>query len=72
MPAVPLEAPVPEAALQQVAPPEANLQQVAPEDALKDSEIWRIVPGRVLLISCYTHDAVDRNVVVTVSPATAQ
>lgn len=39
------------------------------KDTLKDSEIWRIVPNRIVLISCYTQDAVGKNVVVTASPA---
>ncbi|MFE7630811.1 class F sortase [Kocuria sp. NPDC057446] len=39
------------------------------KDTLKDSEIWRVVPNRIVLISCYTQDAVGKNVVVTASPA---
>lgn len=39
------------------------------KDTLKDSEIWQVVPHRIVLISCYTQDAVGRNVVVTASPA---
>lgn len=39
------------------------------KDTLKDSDIWRIVPNRIVLISCYTQDAVGKNVVVTASPA---
>ncbi|MFC4905416.1 class F sortase [Kocuria oceani] len=39
------------------------------KDTLKDSEIWRVVPHRIVLISCYTSDAVGKNVVVTASPA---
>jgi hypothetical protein len=39
------------------------------KEGLKDSEIWAIVPNRIVLISCYTRDAVEKNVVVTASPA---
>ena len=38
------------------------------KDTLKDSDIWQIAPDRIVLISCYTRDAVGRNVVVA-SPA---
>jgi hypothetical protein len=41
------------------------------KDTLKDSEIWNIVPGRVVLISCYTEDPWGKNVVVTAMPKTA-
>ena len=36
---------------------------------LKDSDIWNVVPNRVVLISCYTEDPWGKNVVVTASPA---
>jgi hypothetical protein len=39
------------------------------KDSLKDSEIWNVVPNRVVLISCYTEDPWGKNVVVTASPA---
>ncbi|ALU40420.1 hypothetical protein AS188_12380 [Kocuria flava] len=41
------------------------------KDELAGSQIWRIVPNRVVLISCYTRDAVEKNVVVVASPAGA-
>lgn len=39
------------------------------KNTLKDSEIWNVVPNRVVLISCYTEDPWGKNVVVTASPA---
>jgi len=39
------------------------------KNSLKDSEIWNVVPNRVVLISCYTEDPWGKNVVVTASPA---
>lgn len=39
------------------------------KNTLKDSEIWNIVPNRLVLISCYTADPTGKNVVVTASPA---
>lgn len=39
------------------------------KDTLKDSEIWRVVPGRLVLISCFTADPWGKNVVVTAAPA---
>lgn len=41
------------------------------KDTLKDSEIWNIVPNRVVLISCYTEDPWGKNVVVTAMPKAA-
>ncbi len=38
------------------------------KDTLKDSEIWEIVPNRLVLISCYTEDPLGKNVVVTAVP----
>ncbi|MBG6226702.1 sortase (surface protein transpeptidase) [Arthrobacter sp. CAN_A2] len=38
------------------------------KDTLKDSDIWDIVPGRVVLISCYTEDPWGRNIVLTATP----
>lgn len=40
------------------------------KNTLKDSEIWNIVPNRVVLISCYTEDPWGKNVVVTAMPKT--
>lgn len=41
------------------------------KNTLKDSDIWNIVPNRVVLISCYTEDPWGKNVVVTATPKTA-
>ncbi|MFC3298179.1 Sortase (surface protein transpeptidase) [Arthrobacter agilis] len=41
------------------------------KDTLKDSDIWNIVPNRVVLISCYTEDPWGKNVVLTAMPKTA-
>lgn len=38
------------------------------KDTLKDSDIWDVVPNRVVLISCYTEDPWGKNVVVTALP----
>lgn len=38
------------------------------KDTLKDSDIWEIVPERVVLISCYTEDPWGKNVVITALP----
>lgn len=38
------------------------------KDTLKDSEIWDIVPNRLVVISCYTEDIWGKNVVITASP----
>ncbi|MFF2316407.1 class F sortase [Arthrobacter sp. NPDC058097] len=40
------------------------------KNTLKDSDIWNVVPNRVVLISCYTEDPWGKNVVLTASPAT--
>ena len=39
------------------------------KDTLKTSDIWDIVPHRVVLISCYTEDLWGKNVIVTAVPA---
>ncbi|PNH85467.1 class F sortase [Arthrobacter sp. AFG20] len=39
------------------------------KNTLKDSDIWDVVPNRVVLISCYTEDPWGKNVVVAASPA---
>jgi hypothetical protein len=39
------------------------------KNTLKDSDIWNVVPNRVVLISCYTEDLWGKNVVVTASPS---
>jgi hypothetical protein len=38
------------------------------KDTLKDSDIWQIVPDRLVVVSCYTEDLWGRNVVLTASP----
>lgn len=39
------------------------------KSGLKDSQIWEVVPHRLVLISCYTGDLWGTNVVVVASPA---
>lgn len=39
------------------------------KDTLKDSDVWNVVPNRIVLISCYTEDPWGKNVVVIASPA---
>lgn len=39
------------------------------KDTLKTSDIWDIVPHRLVLISCYTADLWGKNVIVTAVPA---
>lgn len=38
------------------------------KDTLKDSDIWNIVPNRLVLISCFTEDLWGKNVIVTAAP----
>ena len=38
------------------------------KNTLKDSEIWAIVPNRLVLISCFTDDPWGKNVVVSATP----
>ena len=38
------------------------------KDTLKNSDIWNIVPNRLVLISCYTEDLWGKNVIVTAVP----
>lgn len=42
------------------------------KSTLKDSPIWRVVPNRLVLISCYTGDLYGKNVVVVASPVGAR
>ncbi|WP_427019413.1 class F sortase (plasmid) [Pseudarthrobacter sp. P1] len=35
---------------------------------LQDADIWRIVPDRLVIISCYTRDLWGQNLIVTASP----
>lgn len=39
------------------------------KETLKNSDIWDIVPNRLVLISCYTEDLWGKNVIVTAKPA---
>ena len=41
------------------------------KSTLKDSPIWTVVPNRLVLISCYTGDLWEKNVVVVASPIAA-
>lgn len=38
------------------------------KNTLRNSDVWRIVPGRLVLISCYTEDLWGKNVIVTAVP----
>jgi LPXTG-site transpeptidase (sortase) family protein len=38
------------------------------KDTLRTSDVWDAVPGRLVLISCYTEDIWGKNVIVTASP----
>ncbi|KLU08154.1 class F sortase [Kocuria sp. SM24M-10] len=38
------------------------------KNTLKNSDIWRITPQRLVIISCYTHDPWGKNVVITATP----
>jgi hypothetical protein len=42
------------------------------KSTLKDSPVWQAVPGRLVLISCFTEDPWGRNVVVVASPLPAR
>ncbi|WP_434618282.1 class F sortase [Arthrobacter sp. A5] len=39
------------------------------KDTLKDSDIWNIVPNRLILVSCYTEDLWGKNVIISASLA---
>ena len=39
------------------------------KSTLKDSPVWDVVPNRLVLISCYTEDPWEKNVVVVATPA---
>lgn len=38
------------------------------KSTLKDSDIWAVLPNRLVLISCYTEDPLGKNVIVTAAP----
>ena len=38
------------------------------KDTLKNSDIWNIIPNRLVLISCYTQDPWGKNVIVSAVP----
>jgi LPXTG-site transpeptidase (sortase) family protein len=40
------------------------------KDTLKDSAIWTKVPGRLILITCYTADLWGKNIIIQASPVT--
>lgn len=42
------------------------------KDTLKNSRIWAKVPGRLVLISCYTADLWGKNIVITATPVAAR
>ncbi|WCI08729.1 class F sortase [Arthrobacter sp. OVS8] len=39
------------------------------KDTLRSSNVWNIVPGQLVLISCYTEDILGKNVIVTAMPS---
>lgn len=39
------------------------------KDTLRSSEIWNVVPNRLVIISCYTEDPWGKNVVISALPA---
>ncbi|UKA50517.1 class F sortase [Arthrobacter sp. FW305-123] len=41
------------------------------KDTLRDSKIWDIVPGRLVLITCYAADLWGKNIIVQASPLPA-
>ena len=38
------------------------------KDTLKDSDIWDVVPNRLVLISCFTENLWGKNVIVRATP----
>ncbi|TKV27819.1 class F sortase [Arthrobacter sp. NamB2] len=40
------------------------------KDTLRESDIWAVMPNRLVIISCYTEDPWGKNVVITASPQT--
>jgi LPXTG-site transpeptidase (sortase) family protein len=47
-----------------------EVQEITTEnkDTLKDSAIWAKVPGRLVLITCYTEDLWGKNIIIQASP----
>lgn len=47
-----------------------RVQSVTTHDknTLRTSDVWRILPGQLVLISCYTEDIWGKNVIVTALP----
>lgn len=41
------------------------------KDTLKDSAIWDKVPGRLVLITCFTEDLWGKNIIIQASPVPA-
>ncbi len=41
------------------------------KDTLRDSAIWDMVPGRLILITCFTEDLWGKNIIVQASPVPA-
>lgn len=42
------------------------------KETLRDSKIWDIVPGRLILITCYAADLWGKNIIVQASPVPAR
>ncbi|WP_104117826.1 class F sortase [Arthrobacter sp. B1805] len=40
------------------------------KNTLRQSDIWAVMPNRLVIISCYTEDPWGKNVVITASPRT--
>lgn len=54
-------------------PLDYKIDQITTEykDTLKDSAIWDKVPGRLVLITCFTEDLWGKNIIVQASPLPA-
>jgi hypothetical protein len=51
-----------------------RIDQISTEykDTLRDSSIWDIVPGRLILITCFTEDLWGKNIVIQASPVASK
>jgi sortase (surface protein transpeptidase) len=51
-------------------PQNYRIDQITTEqkDTLKNSAIWTKVPGRLILITCYTEDLWGKNIIIQASP----
>lgn len=55
-------------------PLDYKIDQITTEykDTLKDSAIWDKVPGRLIVITCFTEDLWGKNIIIQASPLTAE